>query len=124
MVIEVGRVCVKLRGREAGRRCVVVDIIDENFVIVDGDVKRRRVNIKHLEPLPQKLDIKAGASTEEVIKAMLQNEIPVSYWKLKRDNLLSQDIINLYKDKFGENWEETAKSIGSPGKAVSIKIQA
>ena len=123
MVIEVGRVCVKIRGREAGRRCVVVDIIDENFVIVDGDVKRRRVNIKHLEPLPQKLDVKAGASTEEVVKAMLQNGIPISYWKLKRDNLLSQDIINLYKEKFGENWEEIAKSLGSPGKAASIKVQ-
>jgi large subunit ribosomal protein L14e len=124
MVIEVGRVCVKIRGREAGRRCVVVDIIDENFVIVDGDLKRRRVNIKHLEPLPKRLDIKPGASTEEVVKAMLENGIPVSYWKLRRDNLLSQDIINIYKDKFGESWEEVAKSLGSPGKKAEIKINA
>jgi len=122
MVIEVGRVCVKLRGREAGRRCVIVDILDENFVIVDGDVKRRRTNIKHLEPLPTVLNIKQGASTEEVIKAMLENGIPVSYWKLKRDNLLNQEIINLYKSKFGDNWENVAKELGSPGKKVGIKI--
>ena len=123
MVIEVGRVCVKLRGREAGRRCVVVDIIDENFVIIDGDVKRRRCNIKHLEPLPIKLNIKPGASTEEVIKEMLKNKIPVSYWKLRRDNLLTQEIIELYKQNFGENWEEIAKKLGYPGKKSPIKIE-
>jgi len=121
MVIEIGRVCVKVRGREAGRRCVVVDILDENFVIIDGDVKRRRANIRHLEPLPIVLNIKQGASTEEVVKAMLENGIPVSYWKLKRDNLLNQEIINLYKSKFGDNWENIAKELGSPGKKIGIK---
>jgi len=121
MVIEIGRVCVKVRGREAGRRCVVVDILDENFVIIDGDVKRRRTNIRHLEPLPIVLNIKQGASTEEVIKAMLENGIPVSYWKLKRDNLLNQEIISLYKSKFGDNWENIAKELGSPGKKIGIK---
>jgi len=121
MVIEIGRVCVKIRGREAGRRCVVVDILDENFVIVDGDVKRRRVNVRHLEPLPVVINIKQGASTEEVIKAMLENGIPISYWKLRRDNLLTSDIINLYKSKFGDNWEKIAKELGSPGKKIGIK---
>ncbi|RLG55185.1 MAG: 50S ribosomal protein L14e, partial [Candidatus Hydrothermarchaeota archaeon] len=49
--IEIGRVCVKTAGREAGKRCVIVDIIDKNFVLVDGpEVQRRRCNIKHLEP--------------------------------------------------------------------------
>ncbi|RDD52524.1 50S ribosomal protein L14e [Nanoarchaeota archaeon NZ13-N] len=123
MVIEIGRLCVKLRGREAGRRCVVVDILDENFVIIDGDIKRRRANIKHLEPLPVILNIKQGASTEEVIKAMLENKIPVSYWKLKRDNLLNQEIIELYKSSFGEDWERIAKELGSPGKRAKVEIK-
>lgn len=73
--IEVGRVCVKLRGREAGRKCVIVDIIDENFVLVTGPksltgVKRRRANINHIEPLEQKIEIEKGASDEEVLKAI------------------------------------------------------
>ncbi len=34
--IEVGRVCVKLNGREAGRKCVIVDVIDKNFVLITG----------------------------------------------------------------------------------------
>jgi|YelNatPaOPRAMG01_1025707.scaffolds.fasta_scaffold02197_13 large subunit ribosomal protein L14e len=73
--IEVGRICVKLCGREAGRKCVIVDVIDKNFVLVTGPknvtgVKRRRANINHLEPLAEKIDIKRGASDEEVIEAL------------------------------------------------------
>lgn len=75
--IEVGRICVKVAGREAGMKCVIVDVIDKNFVLVTGPksitgVKRRRSNINHLEPLAQKVDIKRGASDEEVIEALKQ----------------------------------------------------
>ena len=35
--IEVGRVCVKTAGREAGEKCAIVEIIDENFVEVVGE---------------------------------------------------------------------------------------
>ncbi|ACV24767.1 50S ribosomal protein L14e [Methanocaldococcus fervens] len=68
--IEVGRVCIKTAGREAGKVCVIVDILDKNFVVVDGLVKRRRCNIKHLEPTEKKVDIQKGASTEEVKLAL------------------------------------------------------
>jgi large subunit ribosomal protein L14e len=34
--IEIGRICVKLTGREAGRKCVIVDIIDKSFVVITG----------------------------------------------------------------------------------------
>ena len=71
--IEVGRVCVKLNGREAGRKCVIVDIIDKNFVLITGPVKvngvrRRRTNVKHVEPTSETIDIKKGASDEDVTK--------------------------------------------------------
>ena len=73
--IEVGRICVKIVGREAGRRCVIVDVIDRNFVLVTGppkvsDVKRRRANISHVEPTPQKIKIAKGADDEEVQEAL------------------------------------------------------
>lgn len=69
--IEVGRICVKLAGREAGHKCVIVDIIDKNFVLVTGPrevtgVKRRRVNVNHVEPTTDSVDIARGASDEEV----------------------------------------------------------
>jgi len=73
--IEVGRICVKTRGREAGRKCVIVEIIDKNFVLVTGPkevsgVKRRRANVNHLEPTDKKIDIPKGASDEEVLEAL------------------------------------------------------
>lgn len=73
--IEVGRICVKISGREAGKKCVIVDIIDKNFVLVTGPktvtgIKRRRANINHLEPFAEKVEIKRGASDEEVVKAL------------------------------------------------------
>ncbi|MCD6340627.1 MAG: 50S ribosomal protein L14e [Desulfurococcales archaeon] len=73
--IEVGRICIKLRGREAGKKCVIVDIIDDRFVLITGPkqltgVKRRRVNIDHIEPTDKKIDIEKGTSDEEVLKAI------------------------------------------------------
>jgi large subunit ribosomal protein L14e len=73
--IEVGRICVKLTGREAGRKCVIADIVDKSFVLITGPktvtgVKRRRANINHVEPLRDKIRIKRGASDEEVTEAL------------------------------------------------------
>jgi large subunit ribosomal protein L14e len=69
--IEVGRVCVKVAGRESGRKCVIVDVMDKSFVLVTGPkkvtgVKRRRVNINHVAPLEDIVQVKRGASDEEV----------------------------------------------------------
>lgn len=73
--IEVGRICIKLTGREAGRKCVIVDIIDKAFVVITGPktltgIKRRRANINHIEPLQDKIAIKRGASDEEVMEEL------------------------------------------------------
>lgn len=67
-MIEVGRLCVKIAGREAGKKAIIVDIIDDTFVLIDGNVKRRKCNINHIELLPEKFEIKNGATTEEVKK--------------------------------------------------------
>ncbi len=78
--VEIGRICVKITGREAGRRCVVADVIDKNFVLVTGPpkvsgVKRRRANIGHIEPTPLKIKITKGASDEEVLEALKKAEL-------------------------------------------------
>ena len=75
MAIEIGRICIKTRGREKGRKCVVVDLIDKNYVLITGPksitgVKRRRVNIDHLKPTLEKLKVNRGASDESVEAAV------------------------------------------------------
>lgn len=74
VAIELGRVCKKLTGREAGRYCVVIDSVNEGYVMITGprditDVRRRQCNILHLEPTDDKLDIKKDAADEDVAKA-------------------------------------------------------
>jgi len=73
--IEVGRICVKQAGRECCSKCVVIDVMDKSFVLVTGPknltgVKRRRVNINHIMPLEDKIDVKRGASDDEVTQAL------------------------------------------------------
>jgi large subunit ribosomal protein L14e len=67
---DVGRVCIKIAGRDARKKCVVVDILDNMYVMIDGETRRRKCNVAHLEPLHLLVDIKTNASNEEVVQAL------------------------------------------------------
>ncbi|MBI2208678.1 50S ribosomal protein L14e [Candidatus Woesearchaeota archaeon] len=67
-MIEIGRLCVKTAGRDAGLKCVIVDILDNKFVLIDGETRRRKCNILHLEPLKDVIKVKKNASHEDIRK--------------------------------------------------------
>ena len=72
---EIGRVCMKIAGRETGKYCVVLKKVNEAFVEVTGPkmltgVKRRKANVDHLEALPYTVQINEGSVDEEVIQAL------------------------------------------------------
>jgi len=74
MALEIGRVCMKVAGREAGKYCVVLKKLDDTFVLVTGPkeltgIKRRRCNIEHLEPTSHLVSIQAEASEKDVVDA-------------------------------------------------------
>ncbi|MFW9851538.1 MAG: 50S ribosomal protein L14e [Candidatus Thorarchaeota archaeon] len=78
--IQVGRIIVKTDGREAGKKAVIVDLINQNYVLITGPksittVRRRKCNIKHLEPTDKVLAIKRDASDEEVIAAVEKDKL-------------------------------------------------
>ncbi|MBA3064944.1 MAG: 50S ribosomal protein L14e [Nanoarchaeota archaeon] len=65
MIFEPGRVCVKIAGREAGNHCAVLEVIDANYVMVEGpQVRKRKTNVAHLEPLADKIDSKKDAKQQ------------------------------------------------------------
>lgn len=65
--LDVGSVCVKTAGREAGKKVVVVDIVDDNFVLIEGaEVQKRKCNVAHLFPLGKKIKITKGVSQKEI----------------------------------------------------------
>ena len=80
-LIEIGRLCVKTAGRDSRRKCIVVDIVDDNFVLIDGDVRRKRCNIEHLEPLDKVIKIRKGASHDIVASEFKKLKLPV--WSTK-----------------------------------------
>ncbi|RDE15984.1 MAG: 50S ribosomal protein L14e [Candidatus Thorarchaeota archaeon] len=81
--LEIGSICIKTFGREKGKRCIIVDLIDKNFVLVTGPptatgVKRRRANIRHLEQTTDKINIKKGSTDEEVAQFLEKSKIQTS----------------------------------------------
>lgn len=87
--IEVGRICVKLTGRETGKKCVVVDVVDKNFALITGPktvtgIRRRRTNVDHLEPTEEKVELKKGATDDEVEKALS---------KAKKSKFMKEDAL-------------------------------
>ncbi|HKZ40111.1 MAG TPA: 50S ribosomal protein L14e, partial [Candidatus Hodarchaeales archaeon] len=67
---EIGRIIVKSRGREIGQKGVILGFVDQNYVLITGaklsTIRRRRANIRHLEALDKKIDIKENTSDEDV----------------------------------------------------------
>ncbi len=76
-MLEIGRLCVKTVGRDAREYCVVIEIIDKTYVLIDGNTRRKKVNKSHIEPLSKTVDIKKGASTKDVITALEKLEIEI-----------------------------------------------
>ncbi len=64
---EVGRVVMKIAGRDAGRIGVIIKVIDDKFVMIDGFTRRKKVNVKHLMPLKKTINIKEEATREEIL---------------------------------------------------------
>ncbi|MBN2421408.1 50S ribosomal protein L14e [Candidatus Woesearchaeota archaeon] len=82
--MEIGRLCVKTAGRDADGLCVVVDVLDKNLVMIDGNVRRRKCNVMHLEPLDEVLKIKKGASHSEVASEFKKLKLDVWEKKAKK----------------------------------------
>ncbi len=86
-MIEVGRVVVKIAGRDAGRVGVIIDVYDNNYVLVEGDLRRRKVNVNHLELLNKKVSVEAQADKETVVSQLksLGFDIELKEKKEKKD---------------------------------------
>lgn len=75
MIFEIGRVCVKLAGRDAGKYCVIVENIDDTYVLIEGDTRRKKCNVSHLEPLNMAVEISAGVDRDTVAAALEEKGI-------------------------------------------------
>ncbi len=77
-MFELGRVVVKTAGRDAGLKGVVIDVIDRTFVVVEGELRRRKCNVRHLEPMQVSLKISRNAPHEEIVAELKKAGILIS----------------------------------------------
>src|SRR3989344_3996604 len=105
-MIEIGRLCLKTAGRDAGMKCVIVDILDDKFVLIDGQTRRRKCNILHLEPLKEVIKIKKNVraakgakARKEKIKGYFQKEKGRAQERDKRRELGRESWISRRKKR-------------------------
>lgn len=95
-VYDIGRVCKKILGREAGKYCVIVDVIDKNYLLVDGiTIKRRRVNKNHIKLKDSQINIEKGAPHDVVLSAIKKSKLEkklTSVKEIKKSNILTNKI--------------------------------
>lgn len=87
---EVGRIVVKIAGRDAGKSSAVVDVIDEQYVLIDGQTRRRKVSIAHIEPTDKVVKLKKGASNKEVVAALNKEGIECKEKTEKKEKAKSE----------------------------------
>lgn len=81
-MIEVGRLIIKIAGRDAGLKGVIVEVLEKEYVLIDGQVRRRKCNVLHIEPLDKVIKIPKKANHEEIVMALKAEDIEV---KEKKD---------------------------------------
>lgn len=90
MIVVLGQIVVSRAGRDAGRKFVVVNVLDSNFAeIADGDLHRiekpKKKRMKHLnitghrsESLEKKLKSGSKITNAEIRKALAALEVQQS----------------------------------------------
>ena len=121
-MIEVGRLCVKIAGRDAGLKCVIVEVLDKNFVMIDGQTRRRKCNMLHLEPLDETIKIKAKASHADIVSEFKKLKIEIKEKKPKKAAERPRKI-RKKKEKPAEA-EELAKKVEKEDKKEAPKEEA
>ena len=82
--LEVGQLVVKTAGRDSSKIGVVVEIVDNKTVIIDGQVRRRKCSINHIEAIDKKISIKPKATHETIKKEFKALNIEVKETKPKQ----------------------------------------
>ena len=109
-MFELGRLCMKIAGRDAGKKAVIVEVHEDHFVTIDGETRRRKVNIKHLEPLNKVLKIKKGASRADVKKEFSELGIELKDTKPKKAKVVKNKQEDNSKVKVKSDKNKTAKN--------------
>jgi large subunit ribosomal protein L14e len=69
--MEIGSVCIKTKGRDAGKIVAVLSKPKNGRVLIDGaKTKRKQCNVLHLFPIGKEIKVKEEETHEGVTKAL------------------------------------------------------
>lgn len=84
MIFDIGRIVIKTKGRDANKPAVVIDVLDNNYVLIDGFTRKRKCSIAHLEPLDKTIKIKKNEKTETIKELLKKEGFKIKEKKVKR----------------------------------------
>ena len=76
--VEIGRVCMVNYGPDAGKLCVIVNVLDPNRALVDGPltgVARQKMTFKRLTLTDMVVSIQHGARQASIVKALKEGDV-------------------------------------------------
>mmetsp|Transcript_3274 Transcript_3274/g.5077 ORF Transcript_3274/g.5077 Transcript_3274/m.5077 type:complete len:136 (+) Transcript_3274:74-481(+) len=78
--VEIGRVCMINYGKDSGKLCTIINVVDGNRVLVDGPhsitgMGRKIVNIKRIDLTDIKIDIGVQAREKSLKKAFEAGDV-------------------------------------------------
>ena len=109
---------MKIAGRDAGLKCVVLTSPEKSLVLIDGETRRKKCNIRHLQPLKQVLTLKENASHSDVVSAFKKLGIEL---KEKRSKPKTQKPV---KKRKGKKKAAAPEAEAKPKKAAKPKKPA
>ncbi len=70
--LEIGTVCVKLAGRTAGQKVVVLELDKKkSFATIIGEkIKKKQCNLKHLMPLDKIIKVSKSTTQKDIAKLL------------------------------------------------------
>lgn len=69
--LDIGRVVKSRQGRDAGRYFVILQVVDEQFVMLSDGLTRKldhlkKKKVKHLQPKPLRMDVQSLLDTNQL----------------------------------------------------------
>lgn len=69
--LDIGRVVKSRQGRDAGRYFVILQVVDDQFVLLSDGLTRKldhlkKKKVKHLQPKPLRMDVRSLLDTNQL----------------------------------------------------------
>jgi len=107
---------MKIAGRDAGKKCIIISAVEKgNLVLIDGETRRKKCNVAHLEPLKQSFTVKDNATHNDIVD-LFKKELKITL-KEKKSKPKTERPKRIRKPKVKPEPKKSKKEKKAKGKA-------